>query len=227
MSDLIPDRESGDKKISGRLELATPVELNRMRDHLSLSQEADVDQIARAYLDAADNTILNIIRPLVNSEVPTYRQILLVIAKELRSFNEGASEFWQAVRSLKVWSYKSALEDLSDDELESRIFEICAAEYFAAKEKLIADPGFWTKLGAYLPGMTGAAASTAAAVSAATATRLPFAAAAPGAVAGPVGLGLAVLMMGVQASGPAFRKIVPATVELILIHRRISFMPEE
>ena len=64
-------------------------------------------------------------------------------------------------------------------------------------------------------------------VTAQTAARIPFTAVAPGVVAGPVGLGLAVILIGSQLAGPAYRKIIPATVELMLIGRRINCMPEE
>lgn len=221
------DKQIGNRPLAERLELATPAELGRMCQHLSLKETASAEEISKAYFDAADNTILNVIRPVIKSEVPTYRQILILIYKELRSFSEGLDETWKAVKSIKFWNYKSPVEDLSDKELEERIFEMYAAEYTDAKKKLIADPSLWSKVTSYMPGVTGAAAGTAATVSAATATRLPFAAVAPGAVAGPIGIGLAVVTMGIQASGPAFRKIVPATVELMLIGRRLEYMPKE
>ena len=218
---------SKNRILEDRLALATTAELNRLCGHLSITKNSSVEEIIRVYLDAADNTIFNVVRPVIPSEVPTYSQILRLIYKELRPFSEGLDESWQAVKSLTFWCYKSPIEEMEDNDLENRIFELYAAEYADARKKLIADPGLWSKVTSYLPSVTGAVAGTAATVTAATATRLPFAAVAPGLVMGPVGIAMAVVLMGVQSSGPAFRKIVPATVELMLIGRRIQYMPKE
>lgn len=216
-----------EKLLYFRLEQATQSELTRLCKHLSIDENTDSHKILEAYLDAADNTIINVVRPLISGDQPTYSQILRLIFKELRSYSEGLDETWKAVKSIKFWKYRSPIEDMTDDELEDKIFEMYSAEYRDTHKKLIANPGLWSKVTSYLPGVTGVAAGTAVTVTTATATRLPFAAIAPGAVAGPFGIALAVVMMGVQASGPAFRKIRPATVELILIGRRIQYMPKD
>ena len=221
------DEDSSDQLLRERLELATPSELGRMREHLTLKEVASNDDIIKAYLDAADNTILNVVRPVVKSQEPFYSQILRIIYKELRSYSEGLDDSWRAVKSIKFWNYRSPVEDWSNKELEEKIFEMYSAEYSDARKKLIANPGLWSKVTGYLTSVGGAAAGTVATVTSVTATRLPFAAVATGAVAGPISIGLAVVMFSFQASGPAFRKIVPATVELLLIERRIKFMPKE
>lgn len=218
---------SNGKLLENRLEQATSVERNRLCDHLAIKEDSTVESIQRAYLDAADNTIVNLVRPIISSELPTYSQILRLIYRELRSYSETLDETWRAVKLLKFWQYQSPIESMTDQELEDKIFKLYAAEYSDAKKKLVADPSLWSKVTHYIPGMTGAAAGTAVTLTASTATRLPFAAVAPGAVVGPIGIALAVVLMGAQASGPAFRKIVPATVELMLIGRRIAYMPKE
>jgi hypothetical protein len=210
-----------------RLGQATQAELARICVHLSIDEGSALKKVENVFLNAADNTIINVVRPVISSDQPTYSQILRLIYKELRSYSEGLDETWKAVKSIEFWNYKSPIEDMSNDELEDKIFEMYAAEYSDAQKKLVSDPSLWNKVASYLPSVTGAAVSTTVTVTSVTATRLPFAAIAPGAVAGPVGIALAVVMMGVQASGPAFRKIVPASVELILIGRRIQYMPED
>ena len=210
-----------------RLGEATQAELARICVHLSIDEGSALKKVENVFLNAADNTIINVVRPVISSDQPTYSQILRLIYKELRSYSEGLDETWKAVKSIEFWNYRSPIEDMSNDELEDKIFEMYAAEYSDAQKKLVSDPSLWNKVASYLPSVTGAAVSTTVTVTSVTATRLPFAAIAPGAVAGPVGIALAVVMMGVQASGPAFRKIVPASVELILIGRRIQYMPED
>lgn len=210
-----------------RLRASTQAELDRLCELLSIRQGSNVEAIRRAYLDAADNTIANLTRSIIPSKEPTYSQILRLIYRELRSFSEGLDETWKAVKSLKFWSYQSPIDQLEDSALEERIFKLYAAEYSDAKKKLIADPSLWSKVTSYLPGISGAAAGAVTTATAATATRLPFAGVAPGLVAGPAGIAMAVVLLGVQASGPAYRKIVPATVELILIGRRIQYMPKD
>jgi hypothetical protein len=145
----------------------------------------------------------------------------------LRSFSDGLDDTWKAVKSVKFWNYRSAIEDMGDDELEARIFEIYAAEFADAKRKSSLDSRNLGKAASYLPSLGGVAASTTVTVTSLMATRLPFAAIAPGAVAGPVGIALAVATLGYQASGPAFRKVIPATIELMLIGRRIRYTPEK
>ena len=210
-----------------RLGEATQAELARICVHLSIDEGSALKKVENVFLNAADNTIINVVRPVISSDQPTYSQILRLIYKELRSYSEGLDETWKAVKSIEFWNYRSPIEDMSNDELEDKIFEMYAAEYSDAQKKLVSDPSLWSKVASYIPSVTGAAVSTTVTVTSVTATRLPFAAIAPGAVAGPVGIALAVVMMGVQASGPAFRKIVPASVELILIGRRIQYMPED
>ena len=221
------NNQTKEQLLHHRLGQATQAELARICVHLSIDEDSAPKKVENVYLDAADNTILNVVRPVISSDQPTYSQILRLIYKELRSYSEGLDETWKAVKSINFWNYRSPIEDMSDDELEDKIFEVYAAKYSDAKKKLVSDPSLWSKVTSYLPGFTGAAVSTTVTVTSVTATRLPFAAIAPGAFAGPVGIALAVVMMGVQASGPAFRKIVPATVELILIGRRIQYMPKD
>lgn len=210
-----------------RLTHATPAELQRLCTHLSIDLKSTTEKIRKAYLDAADNTIINIARPIISSDAPTYSKILRLIYRELRSYGEGLDETWKAVKSLKFWNYQSHVEEMKDHEIEDIVFKLYAAGYSDTTKKLITDPSLWGRITRYVPGVAGAAASTAVAVTSATATRLPFAAIAPGVVAGPVGIAAAVVLIGAQASGPAYRKIVPATVELMLIGRRIQYMPKE
>ena len=106
-----------------------------MRDHLSIDELSNVEVILGAYLDAADNSILNTLRPVIGRNQPTYREILNLIYKELRTFGEGLDESWMAVKSLKFWNHKSKHEQFSIAELEEKIFEMYAAEYSDAEKK--------------------------------------------------------------------------------------------
>jgi hypothetical protein len=213
--------------LHGRLELATEAELKRMCQHLSIGDKSSVEEIIKGYLDAADNTIINVVRPVVPSDAPTYSKILRLIYRQLRSYAEGLDETWRAVKSLKPWKYQSPIDEMTDDALEEKIFKMYAAEFSDIQKKLIADPSLWNKLAGYIPGVTTATASTAVTIAATTARRFPFAAAAPSAMAGPVGIALSVVLLGFQAAGPAYRKIIPATVELMIIGRRIQYLPAE
>jgi hypothetical protein len=210
-----------------RFQAATPAELNRLCLHLGLKVGADINEIEKAYLNAADNSIFSAVRNYVPNEAPTYSKVLRLIFKEMRPYSAALDETWKRVKALKFWEYRSAIEDLDDEKLEEQILSMFAAEYADANDKLTADPSLWKKVSHMVPGLGGAAASAAVSVSAHTAARLPFTAVAPGVVAGPVGLGLAVILIGSQLAGPAYRKIIPATVELMLIGRRINCMPEE
>jgi hypothetical protein len=220
---------SNENVLEGRLEQATRAELDRLCELLAIDKGSGIDIVRKAYLGAADNTIASITRPLIPSKEPSYSQILRLIHKELRSFSEGLDETWKAVKSLKFWKHQSAIDQIDDWELEERIFKLYAAEYSDAKKKLVEDPSLWSKVTSYLPGVSSATAGavTVATATAATATRLPLAGVTPGLVAGPAGIAMAVVLLGVQASGPAYRKIVPATVELMLIGRRIKYMPKD
>ena len=71
------------------------------------------------YQEAADNSLANILRPLFRSQALTYTQSLRFILKELRSLSEGLDDTWRAVKSVRFWSYRSAIDDMNDDELES------------------------------------------------------------------------------------------------------------
>jgi len=217
----------GNKPLIERLEQATDAELSRLRVHLSLSEKSTVEHVLDSYIMAADNSIFSTVRSVIPSDIPTYSKVLRLIFKEMRSFSSSLDETWEQVKFLKFWNYRSPIEDMTDSELEENIFKMYAAEYSDAEKKAVADPNMWAKATSFIPGFGSAAASAAVAVTAHTATRLPFAAAAPGAVAGPVGLALAVVFMGVQLSGPAYRKIIPATVEIMLIGRRIQYLPKD
>ena len=221
-----------------RLRSATRAELDRVCLHLRISATSEIEDIEGAYVGAADNSIFTAVRPLISINAPTYSQVLLLIYKKLRPFSEDLDETWHRVKSLKFWGYKPPLGDMDDLTLERLILDIYKAEYDDSKEKVESDPGFldrvqnrfpesWKDILAYSSGITGAMASGAATVSAHTAIRLPFGAAAPGVAAGPVGLALAVVFIGSQLAGPAYRKIVPATVEIMLIGRRITHMPKD
>jgi hypothetical protein len=210
-----------------RLKRATEAELGRLRKHLGLADDAAASQIAKAYQEAAENSLATYSRPMLKSTEPNYLQILRLIYKELRSYGEAFDESWHAVKTFKFWSHKSSYEELEEDELESRIFEMYAAKYAVAKGSGSGVSTFWRKAAKYIPGLAGASTGAAVTATAATATKFPFAGVAPGLVTGPVGIATAVVLIGVQALGPAFRKIVPATVELILIGRRIEFTPED
>jgi hypothetical protein len=213
--------------LNARLTLATRVELDRLCKLLSIKEGASVQDVEQAYLNAADNSIFNMIRSLVPNEAPTYLKALILIYKELRSYSEALDETWVRVKNLQLFDYVTPIEDMHEPDLEEKILELYSAGLADAKTKKATDPSFLKTLTKYLPGVGSAGAGTATAVAAHTASRLPFAALGPGALAGPVGIALGVIMIGASLSGPAFRKIVPATVEILLIGRRIQFTPKE
>jgi hypothetical protein len=103
------------------------------------------------------------------------------------------------------------LDALSTAELEDR----------ALRNQLASQQAGTTKLGA---GLASGIAAGAAALSGQSAARLSLAALP---AAGALGAGAAAYFVVFKVAGPAFRKIVPATVELVLIGRRIDATPEE
>ena len=210
-----------------RLERATRVELDRLCRHLDLEEGAGTEEIEKAYLDAADNSIFKAIRPALSSDAPTYLTALIIIYKELRPYSEALDETWRRVKRLELWSYQSPIEEMDELELEDKILLIYRAEYGDAKEKLASDPSRWKQVAKYIPGVGTAGVGAATTLVVHTAARAPFAAIGSGAVAGPVGIALGVITVGAQLSGPNYRKIIPATVEIMLIGKRIENMPKE
>jgi hypothetical protein len=210
-----------------RLEGATRVELNRLCIHLGLQEHSTIQKIKETYIDAADNSILNILRPVISNAAPTYHRVLAQIYKELRSYSEARDETWNRVKKLKIWDYTSPIDEMDELELEDKILSIYKAKYLDAKDKLKADPTLWIRFAEKIPGVVLTGAGTASTVVVQSAARAPFAALGPSALAGPVGIALGVIMVGTQLAGPAFRKIIPATVELILIGQRIENTPKE
>ncbi len=209
-----------------RLQAATSAELDRMSEHLGLKDGTGWKEIETAYLDAADNSIFNVIRGLVPSDAPTYSKALRLLFKDMQPLSKTLDENWKRVKSLELWNHQSDLEKMSDNELEDQILTIYKAKYNDVERKM-ADPGFLKKMASFVPGVSSGVVGTVAAVSTQTAVRLPFASVAPGVLAGPIGIGLGVILIGSKLSGPAYRKIQPATVELILIGQRINNMPKE
>jgi len=209
-----------------RLQAATSAELERMRKHLKLKEDTDWKTIEKAFLDAADNSIFNIIRGIVPNDAPTYSKALRLLFKDMQPLIKTLDNTWKRVKSLEIWNHQSDIKKMSDSELESQILTIYKAKT-ADVEKNLVDPSFLKKMTEYVPGLGSGVAGTAVTVSAQTAARIPFASVAPGIIAGPVGIGLGVILIGSKLSGPAYRKIKPATVELILIGQRINHMPKE
>lgn len=210
--------------IESRLKSATKAELSRICGHLGIKKDSSIDAIQTAYTNAADNSIFQTIRGIIPSDSPTYSKVLRLIYQEMRPFSESLKDNLERVKSVKFWKYNSRISSMGDQELESHILEIFIRKHRKAYSKITTSPKQWMKI---LPTVGGAAGSATVAVTAQTAFRLPFAAATPGVVAGPVGLGLSIMLLGTQLAGPSFRKIIPATIELILIGKRIECMPEE
>jgi len=203
------------------------VELDRLCCHLGLEVGASSGEIEQGYLDAADNSIFKTIRPLISNDAPAYLQTLVLIYKELRPYSEALDDTWERVRGLKLWDYQSPIEGMDELELEDKILVMYRAEYRDAREKLRLDKSLLKQAAKYIPGVGTAGGGAATTFVVHTATRAPFAALGGGALAGPIGIALGVIMVGAQVSGPAYRKIIPATVEIMLIGKRIESMPKE
>ena len=157
---LIVSEQEVECVLRKRLQAATPAELNRLCFHFGLMAGSDSEEIEKAYLDAADNSIFNVIRNVVPNDAPTYSKALRLIFKEMRPYSAALDETWKRVKSLKLWGYCSAIEDLNDTELEEQILSMYAAEYADANDKLIADPTLWKKVVKLVPGLGGVVAGT-------------------------------------------------------------------
>jgi len=218
-----------------RLAQASRAELDRLCGHLGLSLESDATQIERGYIRAADHFISEAVRTVVQSDTPSYSKALRLIYNELRPYSEALDETWTRVKALKIRQYQSRSDALSDQDLELQILNFYAAEYRDLKDEVERQSSVIGKVlrpfrktaGRLIKRMPGLGRAVFSATSAYTAIRLPFAAAAPSVAAGPFGIALAVVLLGYQLAGPAYRKIIPATVELMLIGQRIANMPEE
>ena len=213
--------------VCDRLSLATAIEMDRMRLHLSARPDTSPNDLARIYQHASDNTLKGWVRPLFARQHPTYADTLRVIYRKLRSFGEGLDETWQSVRSLSLWSYQAPIDSLDVAELEELVLKLYSAGVRDVKRSTRIDTRSARALASYLPGALTASGSVLVASAAQTAFKLPFASAAPGLAAGPIGIGLSAALLGAQAAGPAYRKIVPATIELMLIDRRIKNTPQD
>jgi hypothetical protein len=204
-----------DVRIYKRLELATPTELNRLCGHLRLKRGASRELIEKAYFEAAEHTITTATRPLFNNKLPIYSYVLKCVYKEMRSFAETLDENWQHVTALNSGGYQSPIEKMSDSELEDRIGKMHLAAASDAHENLLIGKGWRRVLYDSIIKLGGKSAFTF------LVTRLPLAG------AGPAGVALGVLLIGKQVFGPAYRKLIPTTIELISIDKRIDNMPKE
>lgn len=214
--------------LNGRLKLATRVELDRLCLHLGILKGASIEEIEQAYLKAADNSIFRAIRDYISNEAPTYLKALHLIYKELRPYSLALDETWSRVKeSLGSEDYKPSIEAMDEFELEDKILGIYKTEFEDAQAKAKADYKFAKTITKYIPGIGTAGAGAATTISALIAARAPFAALGPGALAGPVGIALGVISIGTKLSGPDYSKIIPTTVEIMLIGKRFEFMPKE
>jgi len=210
--------------LKARLERATRPELDRLCRLLRIDEGSSAEKIEKTYIDAADNSIFSTVRPLIPSNAPTYLKVLILIYKELRSYSEALDESWRRVKNLQLFDYVSPIQEMHELELEDKILEMYKAEFKDAEDKVKADPTFFKRLTAYIPGL-GSTGAGATAIQ--VAARGPLGMFGSSSIAGPLGIALGVVMIGAQLSGPAYRKIVPATVEIMLIGRRIEFTPKE
>lgn len=206
-----------------RLTHASQAELARICKHLGIPEDSGVVQIRKAYIDAADNSLYQAARRFIATDAPTYSKALLVIYKELRPYREALDETWGRVKSFRLSKAENSINALNDEELEKQILML-----LPTRDTRIQPLGkFSRQVSKWLPGAGGVAITTAVTVSGQSAMRLPFALASRGAVGGPIGIILSVAYLGNRLAGPAFRKIIPATVELMLIGQRIAHMPKE
>lgn len=226
---MAPDESESHKArsiciLKARLERATRPELDRLCRLLRIDEGSSAEKIEKTYIDAADNSIFSTVRPLIPSNAPTYLKVLILIYKELRSYSEALDESWRRVKNLQLFDYVSPIQEMHELELEDKILEMYKAEFKDAEDKVKADPTFFKRLTAYIPGL-GSTGAGATAIQ--VAARGPLGMFGSSSIAGPLGIALGVVMIGAQLSGPAYRKIVPATVEIMLIGRRIEFTPKE
>jgi hypothetical protein len=205
-----------------RLELSTPTELNRLCRHLRLKPGASVDLIKKTYFEAAEHTISTATRPFLSNKLPTYSYVLKCVYKEMRSIGEALDETWQQVSAFKSEGYQSPIEKMSDSELEDQIGKMHNVAATDAREKLDVGKGWRSilyKLIKWLYKLILKLGDKAAFTF--LVTRLPLAG------AGPTGLALGVLLVGKQMLGPSYKKLIPTTIELISIAKRIDNMPNE
>lgn len=213
-----------DRYIHRRLELSTPTELNRLCHHLRLKPRANIsiDLIAKTYFEAAYHTISKATSAISKNELPTYSDVLKCVYKEMRSTGEALDETWLRLSAFKSESYQSPIEKMSVSELEDRIEKMHNAAASDAQQKLEVGNGWRSKLYSCIKWLKEMILKYAGkTVIIFLVTRLPLLG------AGPTGLALGVFLIGNKMLGPSYKKLIPATIELITIAKRIENMPNE
>ncbi len=218
-----------DDIIAVRLESATDVELGRMCLHLGLDPSSSVRDIVHEYKSSAGNSFANIARNWGLVERLTYKEILIDVIEKIRPINDDIDFYMKKIRSafarndgqrLADWrSEESIVEDLEnilmglsrkkieqafntmDDAKKSALRNESIEEVRRRKNDALCSHSCYS-------GVLGSLFSVAV-------SRGVFMVAG-GTAAGAVALFLIPATVG----GPAYRKIISATLELILIGRR-------
>jgi len=185
-------------EIDLRLKDATSAELIRMRECFNLKPSSGVTEITDEFRTAAGNSIVNVARNFELTGAITYREILEDVISKIQSVGDDFQELLDKVKSLK--GKKVAKENaFSIEELEWELINI-ASKKISSESKLMN------------PYISKEAAGSL--VYAAVSRGVFFAA------GGPVTAAISAILIPAALSGPAYRKTVNATLELILIGRR-------
>ena len=225
-----------------RLANATDVELKKLRDALRLEDSSDRLVIHEAFFEAAGNSLANAYRKLTNQQRLPYQEILVDVLVKIEVAANGFSLRGMLNLPSRGRSYYNkfdiqALEEMilnfAKRSFYDRISKLPASKRDKYKSEIAAVTAELcghsmpekSQVGgiAMLTGLSGAliSASSQAGILGFFAGRsLPmlFGGSAVGVIS--------VVLIPLMLSGPAFRKVIPATIEMILIGQRLEMEKE-
>lgn len=226
-------------EINPRLENATPKELERMREFLKLSPSANIDDIIKEYRSAAGNSIVNLARRFDWANTISYREILVDVIEKIRPVDDDFQGYLQKVKF--IFKRDDPLEEtfssLPTEELELVLLEIANKKIADAQKNMSSDDEKKWRSKAkkeIAATSTNGANKPALLNSYADATNIfgsMFSMAVSRGVfivaGGTVAAVASAILIPAVFSGPAYRKTVNATLELIMIGRRQAAEAEE
>jgi len=231
---MVEESEFKDE-IKNRLESASPVELDRMREFLKLKPSSSINDIINEYRLSAGNSFVNVGRrwDLINKI--TYEEILVDVIEKIRPVEEDLQDYFKKVGS--VFSRKGSLKENSSEftteELEVLLLGIANKKIKNALKNMSDDNKMmWQRKAKNEMDMSATNASNKAHSPVLSNSYTGTANIVGSILSMAVSRGVVIVAGGTVAafasailipaifSGPAYRKTVNATLELIMIGRR-------
>lgn len=229
-------------EVNRRLKNATSNELSRMRELLKLSPSSSVDDIINEYRLAAGNSIVNLARRWNWANTIPYEEILVDVIEKIRPVEGDIQDYLKKFKSIcnRNDSSEEKSSELSVEDLELILLEMANKKINNALKNMSADDKKkWQRKakneiaatatkGAnkpYKPALLNSYTDTAnifGSMLSMAVSRGVFIVA-----GGTVAAVASAILIPAAFSGPAYRKTVNATLELIMIGRRQAAESEE